>query len=524
MTASRRNLLLLAASMVPFGAAAGQRGNASEGMTLAALVDSVRARAADDRENAGGREVILIADVRPTAQRGHAVFRGVGGGYVRVWARGEPDSGFAGPDSLLDALEPREAAVVYLVLDEVLRDRRSLTSLFQALARIWEYQFSNTRFTVALGFDRARFPDRYSGQQEMVLALATPDSLRQALSAPQAVHRREAVLGLRVLRDSTAVPQLASLLTDRDSTVAYAAASALLAFGNEDSERELRERERTTVPLVGALFGGETGMESVRFDAVASADTIRARAYRFLAATGEPAAPILAAHWLEGRRVRTNVTGALLSMGAAGVRELRNASRGSNQRLAEEARLALGARTRASRVVPSELAPASVERFTSVVSRVLAERTQPDELQQGGGETVAHLTAAVSALAGEDAGRVALALGELGPSAASATEAIIEAFPPEPRTAIAIPVESLPESQEGRQNLLDELRTKYGAGQLTAVRAGRFVRNRVEGPPAYFYKVEGPAAVAALFRITGVIPGVRREQWEEWVRTANRER
>jgi hypothetical protein len=485
------------------------------------LVDSVRALERRARAAAPDKRTHMIADVRPAGDRSYLLFRDSSGSYARVSADTTSEAHSGEPVPLLEALNPREAAVMYLALGELLDERDLLGELYDGLATAWDIPIQDARFIIAF-FDQTRFPRRYSTAQKFVLGTASPDSLRHLLGSPVPGDRRNAAFALGVLRDTAAQPELARALADGDSATVVAATSALLALGTPDANGALTAAAADLVrPLERVLRAGDSTV-SPFFVAQVGRQTLQTRALAVARQIGEPAVPMLVRHWPSMTR---DITGILLAIGPAAVPALEEAARGSRTALRTEATAALQAREHA--VAAAAAATDNAEEFVAVVSRVLAERIDTAQLAELGPPGVELLTVAIRGLDSTQAGRVALALGRLGRRATSAVPTLIEVFPVHPMTAVRIDVtarmKGVRAGSSAAQRLTKELTDRYGPGELVRQVQGVFIRNRVEGPAQFFYQVKVPAAVAALYEITGQIPGVTRERWQAWAARRGRQ-
>jgi hypothetical protein len=314
----------------PLQAASAQRGanrpSPPRALSLEESVDSVRAFARRMAEKYADKERVFFVDLLPTADRGHVVMRRDDGAYQLLREDGSMDTSYAGSHAMLDAMNPGEAAVIYLSLPELLGDRQTLTGLWLALAKSRGINVDKTQFFITLGFDRIRFPNRYTVNQKLVIAVASRDSLLRAVASSRADERRHAAIGLRILADTAAPPALASLLTDSDSAVTIAAVSALLALGTVAADRALVSAGTAVVgPLMG-IYDSRPDRLITWLEADSLGQLVRTRAGRALVRMGEPAVPAILARLGESASARSRFLALLSEMGDTGLAILRAAA------------------------------------------------------------------------------------------------------------------------------------------------------------------------------------------------------
>ena len=107
----------------------------------------------------------------------------------------------------------------------------------------------------------------------------------------------------------------------------------------------------------------------------------------------------------------------------------------------------------------------------------------------------------------ENKGYLAITISNLLEEKASkAVPKIIEYFPINPKEEIGINIKKPKDEDE-----IYKLRQKYGQGRLVSQSSGG---TRI----IYFYSIDAPAAVAALFNITRECPGITKESWKSWLK------
>ena len=119
-----------------------------------------------------------------------------------------------------------------------------------------------------------------------------------------------------------------------------------------------------------------------------------------------------------------------------------------------------------------------------------------------GKDALSKLIAGLDSVPQDQKGKIALTIAELWEhSASDAVQKIIEYFPLEPKEEVGINI-----NKPANQEEVNILRTKYGEGSLSSQSYGGSHSD-------YFYVIQAPAAVAALFKITGECPGITKQSW-----------